>query len=117
MTTPPKDAPVTEAGRLRTAVSILLRVVDTVMPEHSPYGCPHSRDWLNGVLDDVRVAYEAEAATAARSDEIDGLTHRAATKVALIGHGWDEADGIALSNRIVREYARLRSEQGERTHD
>lgn len=42
--------------RLETAASILVSVVNVSMPERSPYGCPHSRDWLNGLLDDVRAA-------------------------------------------------------------
>jgi hypothetical protein len=54
------SAPTTQTeDALRAAVSILLSGVDAVMPEVSPYGCPHSRDWLNGVLDGVRSAASA----------------------------------------------------------
>lgn len=45
-----------DCDELRTAATILLSTIRVVMPEHSPYGCPHSRDWLLALLDDVAAA-------------------------------------------------------------
>jgi hypothetical protein len=42
--------------RIEAAASILLSAVNAVMPDDSLYRCPHTRDWLNGVLDDLRTA-------------------------------------------------------------
>jgi hypothetical protein len=59
-------AAVNNYDRLRnveTAASILLSVANSAMPEHSPYGCPHSRDWLLGLLDDLRAAIQGGSET------------------------------------------------------
>jgi hypothetical protein len=109
--TPPKDAPVTEAGRRLLAF------------------LPNEDAGWHGVLAAI-LAIEEEAATAARSDEIDVAVLRRAIDAATVmvstgtvnnggyeglplhAEYWLTADYV---ERIAAAYARLRSEQGERT--
>jgi hypothetical protein len=96
-----KDAPVTEAGRRH-------HDNDHVANGSTCTGdaCPMRR---------IVLAIEAEAATAARSDEIDVETLARAVKDAIPRGYQVHLYPRAAADAIAREYARLRSEQGERT--
>jgi hypothetical protein len=113
MTTPPKDAPVT-GRRLSMTGSALAAYL---------YGRLPGTEWevrIGAVEDDVR----AEAATAARSYEIDvdNDDFRDEHERAMRDHILDDkhppehrCDDLCSDAIVTRLAARLRSEQGERT--
>jgi hypothetical protein len=100
MTTPPKDAPVTEAGR---------RLLRTLSVD----------DYTLRRAAEAILAIEVEAATAARSDEIDveTLADELSRRVKAYRSFDDSFDVVRDSDRHAARQiaARLRSEQGERT--
>jgi hypothetical protein len=120
MTTPPKDAPVTEAGRIQAALDEALQGVErdhrmtTPIADADDRYCetclsawPCSAEHLRMFV----VAYR-EAATAARSDEIDARVLRIAYANAAADVGETHPSFFTV---MAAEIARLRSEQGERT--